>query len=332
MSLGLALAFLFGGPNAFAQPQPDPETMTDPPEDHYTPKWQGPQTKPPNTPPPVPDPSPVVLGGQPTDLGSAALPLTWHRKRFSAVDAVITGVGAGLTLASAIIRPISTARSGPVLFDEDVRSALREPTLSKRYTFRDASDVGLSLSVTWPFFIDALVTAWWHRGSRDAAEQMSLIDLETFAVVGAIQGVTNVIASRERPYGSTCGTGLPNDAFDCSGSGHYRSFFSGHTAFAFTGAALVCFQHFEHGLLGAPWDAVSCGGAYAVAAATSTFRMVADVHYVSDVLTGALVGTVVGYGVPLLHLKNPKAGSIRTNGATLRIVPAGLGAGVAGIF
>ena len=143
--------------------------------------------------------------------------------------------------------------------------------------------------------------------------------------------MTNGLVSRERPYGRDCGSSeLPADATDCTGSSHYRSFFSGHSTIGFTGAALICAHHFENDLVGPPWDALSCVGGYAVAATTATFRVVSDVHYASDVLTGALVGTLVGYGVPLLHYGRHEPAS--TNTMQLHLVPAVGGLGVLGIF
>ena len=246
---------------------------------------------------------------------------------------MITLTGGALTLASAIIAPRPAHLRGPVLVDEGARDLLRASSTEARYIFRDASDVGLSLAVTWPFFIDALFTAWWLRGSRDVAEQMALLGLETMAVSGAIQGVTNMLASRERPYGAGCRDGaLPANAIDCTSSSHFRSFFSGHSSFSFTSAALICFNHIELELLGAPWDAISCAGAYAVATTTATFRIVGDMHYASDVMTGALLGTVVGYGVPLLHFRRPESTTMRVGGASLRVVPSAGGAGIVGIF
>ena len=260
-------------------------------------------------------------------------PLAWKWSRFSAADYVITATGAGITLASAIIKPRPQhSLSGGILFDEAARNALRPDGIQTRYQFRDASDVGLSLAVTWPFFADALTTAWWYRGSRDVAEQMALIDLEALAIAGAVHGVTNVFVSRERPYGRTCGGELPNEAIDCDGSTHYRSFFSGHAAFSFTGAALICTHHFQNELLGAPWDALSCVGGYAVATTTATFRVVSDVHYTSDVIFGALVGTVIGYGVPFLHYRQHELGAVRAGRLKLQLVPTAGGVGVAGVF
>jgi membrane-associated phospholipid phosphatase len=161
---------------------------------------------------------------------------------------------------------------------------------------------------------------------------MALLGLETLAVSGAVQGITNTLASRERPYGPSCGNDLTDNAIDCTSSSRYRSFFSGHAAFAFTSAALICFNHFEFDLLGKPWDAVSCAGAYGVAAMTASFRVVSDVHYPTDVLTGALVGSVVGWGVPLLRSRKPELATVKTGSLRMRLVPVSGGVGVVGLF
>lgn len=292
--------------------------------------------RPPAQPVPVPTPSPVVLGGKPLPPGRFARPLEWKRSRFSKLDFTVMMAGGALTLMAAIVRPGPKHVRGPILFDKPIESALRAPTIQQAYIYRDASDTGLSLLATWPFMVDAFITAWWYRGSRDTAEQMALIGLETLAVSGAVQGVTNVLVSRERPYGDSCRSttdDIPNNAIDCTGSTHYRSFFSGHSAFSFTGASLICFEHTELHLLGGPWDALSCVGGYAVAAATATFRVAGIEHYPSDIITGALVGTAVGWGVPLLHFRNPNLGTVKTTGGlTMRLVPQGTGAGVVGMF
>jgi membrane-associated phospholipid phosphatase len=287
---------------------------------------------PPNEPPSVPNPGPEIIAGTP---GSPdRLPLSWDWAPFSTADYVIGGTAGAITLAAAIVHPLPTHHlQGGILFDDAVRNAVRPSSIQTRYAFRDASDVGLSLAAVWPFFGDALATAWWYRGSRDAAEQMVLLDLETLSISGAIQGVTNVVVSRQRPYGRYCGTpALPSAALDCSDTSEYRSFFSGHSTFSFTAAALVCVNHTKSELLGSPWDGLSCGAGYVVAAATASFRVLADEHYASDVIVGALVGTLIGYGVPLLHDRQHSFARIRAGGVTLQLVPSGGGAAVVGTF
>jgi len=279
--------------------------------------------------------APLVPGYVPTLVSvDTPPPLVWKWARFSTADYVVTMAGGAATLTAAIVRPRAQhSLSGGLWFDDSVRNALRVDTLANRYIFRDASDVGLSLLVSWPFVADALTTAWWYRGSREAAQEMALIDLETLAVSGAVQGVTNVLVSRERPYGGDCGSSeLPSDALDCTGSSRYRSYFSGHSSFSFTSAALICVHHFKNELLGAPWDALSCAGGYAVAASTATFRIVSDMHYATDVLTGALVGTLVGYGVPLLHYSRRGSSATTLAGLQLHLIPSPGGVGLLGVF
>lgn len=294
--------------------------------------------------PPVPDEPPKKKPREvnvlPLVSKQAPAPLIWRASRFGLSDFILTGTGGAITLAAAIAhpRPQHLLR-GALGFDDDVREHLRAGTLAARFRYRDASDVGLSLAVTWPFVADALTSAWWYRGSRESAQQMALIDLEALALTGAIQGATNVLVSRERPFGHDCGGDqLPGDAIDCVNSFHYRSFFSGHSAFSFTGAALICAHHFENELLGSPWDALSCAGGYAVATTTAAFRVVADMHYASDVMLGAAIGTLVGYGVPLLHYRN-FGGSRRERrdgshpvGLQLSLLPVSGGVGVGGTF
>ncbi len=287
--------------------------------------------------PPRKQPRPV--NALPIVSTNAPPPLIWKWPTFSTADWFVTVGASALTLTAAIVKPRAQhSLSGPIGFDEDVRNALRADTLDLRYKFRDVSDIGLSVAVSWPFVGDALTAAWWYRGSREAAQEMALIDLETLAISGAIQGMTNVIVSRERPFGPDCGKGeLPDDAIDCDGSFHYRSFFSGHSSFSFTGAALVCIHHMENELLGPPWDALSCATGYAVAASTAAFRVVADVHYASDVLLGAAMGTLVGYGVPLLHYRKLGGGPrLKTETGRyqieVKLVPSPGGLGVMGTF
>jgi membrane-associated phospholipid phosphatase len=294
-------------------------------------------TEPPIPKAPEPEKKPRLVNTLPLVSKDAPPPLIWKWHRFSLADYIVTLGGGAVTLSAAIVHPRPQhSLSGGIGFDDAVRKHLRAGTLADRYFYRDVSDVGLSLAVSWPFVGDALTAAWWYRGSRVTAQEMGLIDLETLAIAGALQGATNVMVSRERPFGRDCGGAeLPTDSIDCENSFHYRSFFSGHSAFSFTSAALICVHHFENDLLGGPWDAIACGTGYAVAATTATFRVVGDVHYASDVLLGAAVGTLVGYSVPLIHYRKfggkPRADSA-SSGLQLRIIPQAAGLGLLGIF
>jgi len=293
-------------------------------------------------------------------------PILWRREwpRFSTADWIITGAGAALALAAAIAPPQSKHVYGGVLFDDDVRSFLRLKNPQARFNARDASDVLLSLEATWPFFVDAVITTWWFRGSPDAAAQMALVDGQALAIVTAVQGATNTIASRERPYGQVCGSSeQPDQTVECEGNVRHRSFFSGHAAFTFMSAGLICTHHLQHRFLRGAGDELACAIAYGGAAATATLRVMGDMHYATDVLTGAMVGGLIGVAVPLFHYRRANvenqvepaepeparpgeprgAGAGRakarregrrpvTPGVDMTLIPVGAGLGVGGTF
>lgn len=260
---------------------------------------------------------------------------SWNR--IGAIDYVVIGVGGGMALTAALLQPIHKEPSIVVKFDESVRDSISQGSTQSRYRARDTSDVTLSLLVTWPLFIDALVTGYWYREAPDVAYNMALIDAQAIAITAGIQGITNTLVSRERPYGRDCGGALSNDLYDCDGSKRYRSFFSGHSSLAFTGAGLICTHHLKLDLIGNSFaDAASCGIALGAAATTATLRVLGDVHYATDVITGSLFGLAVGVLVPMLHYSfgEDESDPAAKNASTFQLsfVPFGAGVGLVGTY
>jgi membrane-associated phospholipid phosphatase len=252
--------------------------------------------------------------------------------RIGTADYVVTGSAlAGLAVGLTVV-PSGAAWRGGILYDDAARGALRLDGREARATARSLSDVGVASMVTWPILADALVTAWWYRGREDVALEMAVVSSEAFAVGLAFQSLTNLAARRERPFGSECNDKDPPVASaDCAPNFRYRSFFSGHATTSFAGASLVCVDHLGMGLLGQTGDVLSCVGSYAVATMTSLARVMADVHYASDVTIGALVGTAVGVGLPLLHFRAPST-STAAKDLDVRVAPVGQGVGLVGTF
>ncbi len=251
--------------------------------------------------------------------------------RFGTADYVVTGAAVGTVVAGAVITPSSRQWRGGILFDDDVRDAIRIDSMRGRYFVRDMSDVGVSLASTWPFLVDALVTAWWYRGRADLARDMALVSAEAFAIAAAVQGAANLVGSRERPFGRLCGSEIPEKSVDCEPDVRYRSFFSGHATLAFTSAGLLCANHLGLGLLGKPGDVLTCIGGFTVATATGMFRVMSDMHYATDAALGALVGTAAGLAVPLLHFRRA-ATPVTAGSLDVRVGPVGRGIGLVGTF
>lgn len=238
-------------------------------------------------------------------LEPGALPPVVYPKtalRFGPADVVLTGLGGVAALTSALIGPdTENGPRGGVWFDEDVRNALRPDDFEVQLAFRDTSDVLLGLSLAHAFIGDALIHATWLRKSVDVGRQMALMDAEVAALAfGASQLTANVV-SRERPYGRTCGTlELDEDSSQCTTNDRYLSYFSGHATLTFAMAAVTCAHHNALGLSGHhAW--AQCLSGFTLATATAIFRIAADMHYATDVLTGAAVGTLIGFAVPAVH-------------------------------
>lgn len=285
----------------------------------------------------MPRGSSPVPAVDPSSRGGSLPPLRWipDRPRFRTSEYVLTGAAAATVLTTLVIGPRSSHLHGGVLADEATRDALRLEGSDARWFARDLSDVLLTTMISYPYVIDALVVAGWYRRSSDVAVQMALINTQTLAVTLGLQGLLNVLVSRERPFGRTCGTTLPEDSRDCNSNNRYYSFFSGHTSQSFASAGLICSHHLHlklHG--GGAADTIPCVAGFAMAASVGLLRIMADEHYLSDVLTGAALGTLTGLGLPwLLHYRYGEEGrEDKAAEVTVRLVPMALGAGVVGSF
>ena len=253
-------------------------------------------------------------------------------RRFSTAEYFITAGAAAVALTSALIPPLTPHRVGGFLFDDAVRDAIRPSSRGERQTWRDASDIFLSLAVVYPFLVDVLINTAWAHDSPDVARQMALIDTETFAITAALQGIATFVSGRQRPYVGTCDGETPADSTDCTSNDRFRSFFSGHTSLTFTAATLTCTHHAHFPLYGGALDPAACVTGLVLATATGMTRVMADMHYLTDAITGALMGTFSGLFFPwLLHYRNG-SGDGPTSAPHVMLVPVGLGAGLAGDF
>jgi membrane-associated phospholipid phosphatase len=182
---------------------------------------------------------------------------------------------------------------------------LRLQSTGARRWARDASDIALIINESWLFF-DALVVAGWYRDSPEVGAQQALISTEVIAITAGFQGIVSYAASRERPYGRECGGEVPADARDCETRDRYYSFYSGHSSQTFAAAAVNCMHHAYVPLYGGgAADAAACAGMFTIAAGTAVLRVATDMHYLSDVLMGAALGTATGLLVPwALHYRH----------------------------
>ena len=133
------------------------------------------------------------------------------------------------------------------------------------------------------------------RGADDRFANTELVYGEALALDTFLHSVVKFAVRRPRPYTYRLPPGTPCKTRDCA-----VSFYSGHAATSFTaavaGSYLFAASAKDRGSRDAMW-----GFELALAGATANLRVRAGMHYYSDVLTGAIVGTGIGVLVPVLH-------------------------------
>lgn len=177
--------------------------------------------------------------------------------------------------------------------DEFFREALRRPDPAPAKTASDVLAFGAAPLAA--VGLSAAVAA--HDGRLDEAPLDTLLLAEATVVTLAVTEGLKAVLPRERPFFHAQDDPETRSALVADSSDVVASFPSGHTsttfALAAAGGTIATMRGYR--LASVVWIA---GGL--LAATTGYLRMAADVHYFTDVLAGAAIGTGVGAGVPLL--------------------------------
>lgn len=269
------------------------------------------------TPPPVPSPSEArlpLVSGPPEPLpgfapgpGAQPDPLPspeWnpHWRKAGPWDVFVISAGSAFYVAQSLVE-LGGSRAqweGPILWDDDVRDALRMETSGGRRTTGTISDLMMIGSLVHNAVFDNLVVAWAIHGNGELAAQMSLMNAEAYAIALTLTSVAKAVSGRARPMVAECEAD-PRYSPDCQSLNRYRSFFSGHSAVTAVGAGLLCAHHINLPLYdGGLADYGTCGVGIALTLATGALRIASDNHWASDVAVGHLVGFASGFLVPTL--------------------------------
>lgn len=134
---------------------------------------------------------------------------------------------------------------------------------------------------------------------RDDPGVYLLMYAETLALNGALGELVKGLTGRPRPYVYNDGVTLEAK----TDANARESFYSNHTSFAFASAVFLMTTLMDYGSEShlAPYGV---GLAFASAATVGILRVASGRHFPSDVIVGALVGSLIGWGIPALH-RNP---------------------------
>jgi membrane-associated phospholipid phosphatase len=260
---------------------------------------------------------------------------SWQRVRLWEYPAI-----AGLFAVDWYVRyheppPDRPSWEGNNAFDDTIRGWLVASSREGRRVAAKVSDDLVLAGAAFPFAVDLPVVLFVH-GQPSVMWQMLMMDLEANAVAGVVNNTLFHYGGRARPNTQNCNADASYDSF-CNSPGDNASFPSGHVLTIATAAGLVCVHHRYLPIYGS--DAADTGSCVLMAAATvatGIARIVADRHFATDVLSGALIGFSSGYGLPwLLHYRTGDvagSGEARPSIALLPMAGPGLlGLSVAGL-
>ena len=96
------------------------------------------------------------------------------------------------------------------------------------------------------------------------------------------------------------------------GDDYHNSFPSGSTALAFLSAGFLS-ATFSAEYPDSPWKIPLIAGAYTLAAGVASCRIISGSHFLTDVFTGAAIGSFYGWVIPLLHKRQNNGNKIAMN-------------------
>jgi undecaprenyl-diphosphatase len=208
------------------------------------------------------------------------------------LDGVLLGSGVALAGVGEFLLPQLPPPWGP-LAPPDLLTVnpLDRAAMAGRYSraMDLASTVGEYSAFALPVAVALLAD------SKDALP-LGAVYLESITLAMAAKNLVNYLVPRYRPYVYTGGAENV-DPLEVD-----RSFPSGHTTFAFASATAGVFL-FNAVSPNSPYLVPFAIVSYSLAAATATLRVTSGMHFVTDVVAGALIGSLFGALIPAVRTR-----------------------------
>jgi membrane-associated phospholipid phosphatase len=211
-----------------------------------------------------------------------------HDVSFAVDGAVTGGLAAGSVLLS--LWPVDTSKRWSSEFfgslDENVK---------RNFSDRAAalSDATLAVTIVAPVLLE-LPRGWNGDTGRHLLLYGEAISANLF-----VHSLTKYLVQRPRPYNYHSDPRVAEWAREAGKDSHV-SFYSGHASTSFA-AAVAGSYLFASGAADREIKAMVWLFEVTLASATANLRVRAGRHFYSDVVTGAIVGSAIGFLVPALH-------------------------------
>lgn len=135
-----------------------------------------------------------------------------------------------------------------------------------------------------------------NKELRSDFSTISVMYAETFLVTAAITTLAKGCIKRTRPY--VYNNGVPTE--EKMSAEAQMSFFSGHTSIAFASAVFtstVFGKYFPN----SKFRPYVWAGSLIAASSVGYMRYAAGKHFPTDIITGAIIGSAIGYFIPYIH-------------------------------
>lgn len=208
-------------------------------------------------------------------------------------ESIIFGTGLGLGVLSLPLnddlQPLTVTELNN-LNRNDVNGFDRRATFNYSKTEGNYSNALLAASILTP----ALLA--FSKNTRNDLAPVVTMYFETLMLSAVIPYVTKGITQRVRPFAYN--ENVPLDEKQTKNA--KRSFFSGHTTVSFAMAVFVSTVYSDY-YPDSPWKPYVWAGTLSLATSVGILRYSSGSHFPTDIITGALVGSAIGYFIPFIH-------------------------------
>jgi membrane-associated phospholipid phosphatase len=224
-----------------------------------------------------------------------------------AKDSVIGSLSLGIFVSSFFIPNETPAPGAPL--DRGAVNGFDRP-------FMAAYNKGLDITgdvLSYGFLLTPVLPVLANIRDRDALLTYGVMYGEAFFLTFGTTDLIKSLADRDRPYRYF------GPVPDGQEQDFRNSFPSRHTAMAFMSAGFLA-GAFHAEFPDSRWRIPVISAGYTLAAGIGVARILSGSHFLTDVLAGAVIGSLYGYLIPYLHRKPKK----RQAELTLALLPDGL--------
>ena len=221
----------------------------------------------------------------------------WGSGKFFALDpltdGILLGTGVVLTGGGLVFNDLAELNrkkyDGNIYYKTDVNAFDRKLVRPYSGIHSGASDFLLVAALAAPVTLISTDKEEWFTNA--------VMYVETLLIANGLKEMMKLAVNRPRPY-MYSDRDLPQD--EIKNGDWAKSLPSGHTTFAFASAGFLSYTFCRY-FRNSPWRYPIAAGTYAIACGVAALRVSGGNHFLSDVLAGAAIGTVVGFMVPWFH-------------------------------